>query len=88
MVNKLTDPFVATLLEGTIVERLVLIAGIVLILYAAAEILMVYADIWNRLNPANPYTPVEPVLRSFLAAVIGLMAVVLAIVMDFSWNPE
>ncbi|WP_254862783.1 hypothetical protein [Halovivax gelatinilyticus] len=88
MFEKVTDPVRDTLLEGAIINRLLLIAGVVLILYATAEILMVYMDIWNQLIPADPYDPLQPVLRSFAAAIVGLAAFVLAVVMDFSWNPE
>ncbi len=88
MLDKLTDPILETLQEGAIVNRLVLVAGFVLVLYGAAEILLVYADIWNQLIPADPYDPLEPVLRSFLATVLGVTAIVFGVVMDFSWNPE
>lgn len=88
MLNDLTDPVKETLTDGAIVNRVVLLAGVVLILYGAAEILMVYMDIWNQLIPSEPYDPLKPVLRSFLAVVVGLAAVIFGVVLDFSWHPE
>ncbi|WP_247728586.1 hypothetical protein [Halovivax limisalsi] len=88
MFEKLTDPVRETLVDGAIVNRLLLVVGVVLVLYGAYEILGVYADIWNQLVPSDPYDPLEPVLRSFAAVVVGVIVFTLAVVLDFSWNPE
>lgn len=89
MFDKITDPIYDTLLNGTIVNRVVLIAGVALILYGANEILLVYMDIWNQLVPGPSETNrLEPILTAFLSVVVGLLAVVLGTLADFSWNPE
>lgn len=87
MFEKLTDPILETLVDGAIVNRLLLVVGVVLVLYGAYEILSVYMDIWNQLLPSDPYDPLEPVLRSFAAVVVGVVVFTLAVVLDFSWNP-
>ncbi|AGB16316.1 hypothetical protein Halru_1710 [Halovivax ruber XH-70] len=89
MYEKVTDPIVDTLLEGSLVNRIVLIAGICLIIYGAFEILGVYANIWNQLIPGPGETDrLRPILTAFISVIAGLFAVVMGAVMDLSWSPE
>ncbi|MFC3958413.1 hypothetical protein [Halovivax cerinus] len=89
MFSKITDPIYDTLMNGKIVNRLVLILGIVLVLYGAYTILGFYGEIWNQLLKNTPrQNTLAPVLTAFLSVIVGLVAVVLGTVADFSWNPD
>lgn len=84
MSGRFAEQFEDTRLNGQVPELLVLLIGIVLFVVGLRLSLEMTIDLIGDRELSSLNQPVT----AFVALMFGLVAIVLAIVMDFSWHPE